>query len=67
MAVSTHWWLRMAQALGLPVVPEVKIRQERSAGEDLVGGEGMLGAGREAGVRMVMVESAGGGGTDEKE
>lgn len=43
-----HWWLRMAQALGFPVVPEVKIRQLRSAGPDGVAGEMMDGKGSEA-------------------
>ena len=36
----THiWWLRIAQALGLPVVPEVKIRADRSVMDAFAGGE----------------------------
>lgn len=58
-----HMWLRIAQALGLPVVPEVKIRQEMSAGEDFVAGGMIEGRGREADVRRMMGDSGGGGGT----
>ena len=39
VAVMHIRWLRIAQALGLPVVPEVKIRSERSAGVAFAGGE----------------------------
>lgn len=66
MAVRMHWWLRIAQALGFPVVPEVKIRQDRSAGEDFVAGGMGDGRGREVGVRRMMLESGGGGGIEGK-
>lgn len=56
----------MAQALGLPVVPEVKIRQERSAGDDFVAGAMILGNGSEEEVRRVAVDSGGGGGIEGK-
>jgi hypothetical protein len=46
VAVMHIRWLRIAQALGLPVVPEVKIRAERSAGVAFAGGEMVSGVGR---------------------
>lgn len=52
----------MAQALGFPVVPEVKIRQLRSAGPEGVAGEIIEGRGREAWVRRVVFDSGDGGG-----
>lgn len=32
LEVTKFWWLRIPHALGLPVVPDVKIKTERSAG-----------------------------------
>ncbi len=54
VAVTHIWWLRIAQALGLPVVPEVKIRAERSRGVALAGGEIVVGAVRLEVVRRVI-------------
>lgn len=51
VAVTHIWWLRIAQALGLPVVPEVKIRAERSRGVAFAGGEMAVGVGRSLEVR----------------
>ena len=51
VAVRHIRWLRIAQALGFPVVPEVKIRAERSATVAFAGGEMVCGVGRELEVR----------------
>ena len=61
VAAMHIWWLRIAQALGFPVVPEVKIRAERSRGEDGVAGEIVAGTGRVDEVMRVMEGSVGGG------
>jgi hypothetical protein len=61
VAVTHIWWLRIAQALGLPVVPEVKIRAERSRGVALTGGEIVVGMGRVEESRRVMVGGRTGG------
>jgi hypothetical protein len=60
VAVMHIWWLRIAQALGLPVVPEVKIRAERSRGVALAGGEMVFGTGRLDEFRRVIDRSVGG-------
>jgi len=46
VAVMHIRWLRIAQAFGLPVVPEVKIKAERSATVAFAGGEIVWGVGR---------------------
>jgi hypothetical protein len=61
VAVMHIWWLRIAQALGLPVVPEVKIKAERSRGVALAGGEMVDGVGSVDEVRRVMEASVGAG------
>jgi hypothetical protein len=59
VAVMHIWWLRIAQALGFPVVPEVKIKAERSRGVAFAGGEMVLGVGRVEEVRSVIDGSVG--------
>lgn len=54
VAVTHIRWLRMAQALGLPVVPEVNIRAARSLSVALAAGEMVVGVGRLEVVRRVM-------------
>ena len=60
VAVTHIWWLRIAQALGLPVVPEVKIKAERSRVVPFAGGGLIVRIGREFEVRNVIEESVGG-------
>jgi hypothetical protein len=60
VAVMHIWWFRIAQAFGFPVVPEVKIRAERSRGVAFAGGAIVLGIGRVEEVRNVIDGSVGG-------
>jgi hypothetical protein len=54
VAVTHIWWLRIAQALGLPVVPEVKIKAERSRGVPFAGDGLTVRAGKALEVRNVI-------------
>lgn len=54
MPVAIICALRIAQALGLPVVPEVYIRHARSFGERLVVGRAPDVVGRSEGVTKVI-------------
>jgi hypothetical protein len=60
VAVTHIWWLRIAQALGLPVVPEVKIKADRSWGVPFAGGGLTVRTGKALGVRNVIDGSIGG-------
>jgi hypothetical protein len=52
--VTQTRWLRIAQALGLPVVPDVKMRAQTSAGVAFAAGVIVVGTGRSWIVRLVM-------------
>ena len=52
---TNPWWFRIAQAFGLPVVPEVYIRHVRSRGVLFAVGDGVDGLGRSS-VLMRTVE-----------
>jgi len=58
--VTQIWWLRIAQALGFPVVPEVKIKTDRSTGVAFAGGDINVGVGKFSDLRRVMEELLGG-------
>ncbi len=66
VAVTHIWWLRIAQALGLPVVPEVKINAERSRGVPFAGDGLTMRTGRALEVRN-MVDGSVCGSTASKE